>query len=273
MISVVVLTHNEAINIERCLASVAWSDDVLVVDSGSTDGTQAMAQKMGARLMFRPMGQLRRPAQLRAGARGARHRWVLHLDADEVVTPELRDEMHGDRTRGDGLAWLPRGIAAHAGGRGSSARACIPPTRCVSACARPAFQDGGPRPARRPSALASRHAGRRPHPLQLLQGHPGLARQARRYARDEARAALRGSDAKWSDAFTLPTRWSAGACSRSSAIACRCARGTIRLRIFPASRFPRRAGRPALRIAHGPLPAGHRRQHRRLRSREGKPNN
>ena len=93
MISVVVVTKNEAANIVRCLASVQWSDDVLVVDSGSTDGTQELAIKHGARVMERPWDNFagQRNYALEQGA--LRNRWVLHLDADEVVTPELRDEM------------------------------------------------------------------------------------------------------------------------------------------------------------------------------------
>ena len=103
MISVVVLTQDEAHNIERCLASVAFSDDVLVVDSGSTDGTQALAERMGARVVHRTWDHFagQRNHALDQGA--LRNRWVLHLDADEVVTPELRDEMMAIARRDDGL--------------------------------------------------------------------------------------------------------------------------------------------------------------------------
>ena len=54
MISIVILTHNEIVNIERCLASVDWTDDILVIDSGSTDGTTELAERLGARVLFRP---------------------------------------------------------------------------------------------------------------------------------------------------------------------------------------------------------------------------
>src|SRR6202008_2689873 len=93
MISVVVLTRNESVNIERALASVAWSDDVLVVDSGSIDGTQGLAEKMGARGMFRPWDRFAGQRNFAMEHGALRHRWVLHLDADEVVTPELREEL------------------------------------------------------------------------------------------------------------------------------------------------------------------------------------
>lgn len=93
MISAVVLTHNEAINIRRCLASLAWCDDVLVVDSGSTDGTQDIAAAMGARLMHRPFDNFANQRNFALDQGQLRHPWVLHVDADEEVTPELRDEV------------------------------------------------------------------------------------------------------------------------------------------------------------------------------------
>jgi glycosyltransferase involved in cell wall biosynthesis len=103
VISVVVLAQDEAVNIERCLSSVDWSDDVLVMDSGSTDGTPELARKSGARVMHRSWDDFagQRNYALEHGA--LRHRWVLHLDADEAVTPELRDEMMAIARRDDGL--------------------------------------------------------------------------------------------------------------------------------------------------------------------------
>lgn len=92
-ISVVVLTFNEAQNLPRCLSSVEWADDVLVLDSGSTDGTVAVARAHGARVMHRPFdsfGQQRNFAMESGELRG---QWVLHLDADEVVTAALRAEL------------------------------------------------------------------------------------------------------------------------------------------------------------------------------------
>ncbi len=93
MISVVILTLNEAANLPRCLASVQWSDDVLLMDSGSTDDTAAIAGQAGVRVMVRPFDTF-------AGQRNhamvhgqLRHSWTLHLDADEVVRPELAAEL------------------------------------------------------------------------------------------------------------------------------------------------------------------------------------
>jgi glycosyltransferase involved in cell wall biosynthesis len=95
MISVVVLTHNEAVNVERCLASVSWSDDLLVIDSGSTDGTVALAEKLGARVMHRPFDSFAGQRNFALDQGGLKHAAVLHLDADEVVSAELREEMLG----------------------------------------------------------------------------------------------------------------------------------------------------------------------------------
>ena len=93
MISIVVLTHNEVGNIERCLASVAWSDDILVIDSGSTDGTIEQAEKLGARVLHRPFDNFADQRNFAPDHGGLKHPWVLHLDADEVVTTELQREM------------------------------------------------------------------------------------------------------------------------------------------------------------------------------------
>ena len=91
-ISVVVITKNEEANIERCLRSVDWADEVIVLDSGSTDRTVEISQELGARVSvttdwpgFGP--QKNRALELATGD------WVLSLDADEWVTPDLRDEI------------------------------------------------------------------------------------------------------------------------------------------------------------------------------------
>jgi len=93
MISVVILTLNEAQNLPSCLESIRWCDDVLVVDSGSTDDTTAIASAAGARVIARAFDTFanQRNHAMEEGA--LCHPWVLHLDADEVVTPELREEL------------------------------------------------------------------------------------------------------------------------------------------------------------------------------------
>ena len=93
MISILILTFNEEKNIRRCLDSVGWSNDVLVVDSFSTDGTLEVVKSTGARVLqnhFIDFAE-QRNFGLRNGS--LKHDWVFHLDADEVVTPQLKTEL------------------------------------------------------------------------------------------------------------------------------------------------------------------------------------
>ena len=90
-LSVTVITLNEAANIEACLASVAWADEVLVVDSGSTDGTPDLARAKGARVIER--GWPGYAEQKNFAAKESTHDWILSVDADERVTPALRAEI------------------------------------------------------------------------------------------------------------------------------------------------------------------------------------
>lgn len=89
-LSVTVITKNEAHRIVRCLRSVAFADECIVVDSGSTDGTVELARTAGARVEVTPDWPGFGPQKNRALAL-ARGEWVLSIDADEEVTPALRD--------------------------------------------------------------------------------------------------------------------------------------------------------------------------------------
>lgn len=93
MISVVILTFNEANNLPRCLASIPWCDDILVVDSGSTDDTVAIANAAGAKVLTRTFDTFAKQRNYAMEQGALRYAWVLHLDADEVVTTALRDEI------------------------------------------------------------------------------------------------------------------------------------------------------------------------------------
>lgn len=93
MISVVILTQDEAANIERCLASVSWASDIVVVDSGSSDGTEELAERLGARVLRRPFDNFAAQRNFALDEGRLAHEWVLHLDADETVSPELRREI------------------------------------------------------------------------------------------------------------------------------------------------------------------------------------
>ena len=86
-LSVVLITQNAAGQLAECLASVAFADEVVVVDSGSTDGTVALAERYGARVITKEWLGFGRQKQFAVGQ--AAHDWVLCLDADERVSPEL----------------------------------------------------------------------------------------------------------------------------------------------------------------------------------------
>jgi glycosyltransferase involved in cell wall biosynthesis len=91
-LSVIVIARDEARVIERCLASVAWADEIIMLDAASTDGTPEIARRLKAKVTVTPdwpgFGpQKNRALELASGD------WVLSLDADEWVTPELRAEI------------------------------------------------------------------------------------------------------------------------------------------------------------------------------------
>jgi glycosyltransferase involved in cell wall biosynthesis len=86
-LTVVIIALNAAGQIESCLASVAFADEVLVVDSGSADGTAAIAERLGARVVHKDWLGFGRQKQFAVSA--AKHDWVLCLDVDERVTDRL----------------------------------------------------------------------------------------------------------------------------------------------------------------------------------------
>ena len=86
-LSVVLITQNAAGQLADCLASVAFADEVVVVDAGSTDGTAALAERYGARVVTKEWLGFGR--QKRFAVEQAANDWVLCLDADERVSPEL----------------------------------------------------------------------------------------------------------------------------------------------------------------------------------------
>ena len=91
-ISAIIITRNEEARIEKCLSSLAWVDDIVVVDNGSTDNTRGIAQKQGATVIS--SGKTRDFAKLRnIGKEKAHGEWLLYIDADETVTQELAKEI------------------------------------------------------------------------------------------------------------------------------------------------------------------------------------
>ena len=90
-LTVIIPTYNEEATIADCLASVRFADEVLVVDSFSTDGTVRLAREAGARVLQHEYVYSAR--QKNWAIPQAAHEWVLLVDSDERVTPPLRDEI------------------------------------------------------------------------------------------------------------------------------------------------------------------------------------
>ena len=91
LFSVIIITKNEAHNIEDCLKSVAWADEIIVVDSGSTDNTVEICRKFTDKVLVTDWpgygAQKQRALEMATGE------WVLSIDADERVTPALKEEI------------------------------------------------------------------------------------------------------------------------------------------------------------------------------------
>jgi glycosyltransferase involved in cell wall biosynthesis len=93
-LSVIVPVKNEECNLAACLTSVAWADEVWVVDSGSTDRTMDLARQLGAQCrQFAYTGGFPKKKNWALATLPLRNEWVLLLDADERVTPELETEI------------------------------------------------------------------------------------------------------------------------------------------------------------------------------------
>jgi glycosyltransferase involved in cell wall biosynthesis len=90
-ITAYIIAYNEAAKIEAAVASVLWADEVVVADSNSTDGTAALAEALGARVIqvpFTGFGELRNRT-----VEACRHEWIFSLDSDERCTAAVRDEI------------------------------------------------------------------------------------------------------------------------------------------------------------------------------------
>ena len=90
-ISAVVRTLNEEKNLRECLESVAWADEIIVVDANSTDSTVAIAREFTDKVIIRPWAGHIATSQFTTDQ--ATNLWVFHIDADERVSPALRDEI------------------------------------------------------------------------------------------------------------------------------------------------------------------------------------
>jgi hypothetical protein len=112
-LTVTVIAQDEERNLGRCLESVAWADERIVVDSGSTDRTAEIAIRHGARVVSNPWPGY--AAQKNRAAGEARHPWILSLDADEWLEPGAEAEIRRVLAGATCAAYAFRRISAFAG--------------------------------------------------------------------------------------------------------------------------------------------------------------
>jgi glycosyltransferase involved in cell wall biosynthesis len=86
MISVLILTKNEELDLPGCLQSLSWCDDIYVLDSGSTDNTVAIAQQYGAKIEYHAFESFGKQRNYALETCDCRYDWILFLDADEIAT-------------------------------------------------------------------------------------------------------------------------------------------------------------------------------------------
>jgi len=98
-ISVTIITLNEEKNIRACLESVKWADEILVSDSGSSDRTVEICKEYGARVFNDRWEGFGRQKNLIAER--ARNNWILNIDADERISPQLHEEIESVLSEGD----------------------------------------------------------------------------------------------------------------------------------------------------------------------------
>ena len=92
MFSILILSLNEETNLDACLDSVSWCDDVVLLDSFSTDRTTEIARRRGVRIFYRVFDDFGSQRNYALREIGFKHRWVFHLDADERFNDALRGE-------------------------------------------------------------------------------------------------------------------------------------------------------------------------------------
>lgn len=92
-LTVVISAFNEENKIEDCLKSVVFADEVILVDNSSTDRTLEISKKYATSIISQPNDPLLIDIQKNTGFKKAKNEWILSIDADEIVTPELRSEI------------------------------------------------------------------------------------------------------------------------------------------------------------------------------------
>lgn len=91
-LSIAIVAHNEERNIEACLKSASWADEMIVIDAGSTDKTAVMAAKLGAKV-FPAENQPLMKINMNLAFEKCTGEWIFSLDADERISPELKGEI------------------------------------------------------------------------------------------------------------------------------------------------------------------------------------
>jgi glycosyltransferase involved in cell wall biosynthesis len=116
MISVIILTKNEEGNIEACLKTLKWCDEIILIDDHSIDKILELAKKLGAKIFERDLND-DFASQRNFGLSQAKNKWVLFVDADERVTPQLRAEItsaiSNSREAGSSSAGQPSAISGY----------------------------------------------------------------------------------------------------------------------------------------------------------------
>ena len=107
-LSIVIITKNEESNLARTLQSVTWADEIVIVDSGSTDRTCEIAESFHAKFFVEEWKGF--AAQKNSALQKATGDWVLSLDADEEVEPALADEIRQTLSANPSASgfWIPR---------------------------------------------------------------------------------------------------------------------------------------------------------------------
>lgn len=88
-VGVLLLTYNEEANLPRCLEALSWCNDIVAIDSGSTDRSIDILRSFGVQVLSRPFDDFAKQRNFGLEHGAFQHEWILHLDADEVVTREF----------------------------------------------------------------------------------------------------------------------------------------------------------------------------------------
>ena len=90
-LSVIIIAKNESENIADCIKSANFADEVIVLDSGSSDNTISIAKKLGAKVLFKPWKSYGQHKNI--AIKLAKYEWIFSLDADERITKALAKEI------------------------------------------------------------------------------------------------------------------------------------------------------------------------------------